>query len=467
MLKGTTKIELTDVNTGEVETIHEENMITNALSKIFKPLGLVTSGSTMLNTMSPYFQTLLGGILLFDVNIEEDEKNLYPPANARMIGCGSYGIVNDTLGKARGSFNLTESELNLDNRYAKFVYDFATSQGNGVISSVCLTDSIGGLCSYGSEDAVRNSNAPLGLKICDSSLQYVHSSYTGASTIDTTQSVNIGISERLFLIDDENDIAYYFAIDSPTSLRIIKRRAHLKSVSLLTSPYNTKELIEENVIIWEEEIPINYIASNFDVETKALYIFANSSYYIKENAECKMLKISLEDFEVTHYTFLNTSGVRLNTYYYAVFVHKGFVHLITNTEPTECYRFEVGTFANVEKFENKGFTNIVGYPVIGLNGRVYFENSYTSYLFVGNELTKEIMMTENNRVYSYNSSKGYKVQYTPVLNNPMLYFVSYGNNTTAGFVILRNYLATINNLTEPVTKTADKTMKITYTIQEL
>ena len=31
MLKGKTKIELTDVHTGEVEVIEEENMVSNAL----------------------------------------------------------------------------------------------------------------------------------------------------------------------------------------------------------------------------------------------------------------------------------------------------------------------------------------------------------------------------------------------------------------------------------------------------
>lgn len=31
MLKGTTRIELTDVNTGEVETYQNSNMVTNAL----------------------------------------------------------------------------------------------------------------------------------------------------------------------------------------------------------------------------------------------------------------------------------------------------------------------------------------------------------------------------------------------------------------------------------------------------
>ena len=41
MLKGKTKIELTDVYTGEVEVIEEENMVTNALQYIFNPMGYV------------------------------------------------------------------------------------------------------------------------------------------------------------------------------------------------------------------------------------------------------------------------------------------------------------------------------------------------------------------------------------------------------------------------------------------
>ena len=48
----------------------------------------------------------------------------------------------------------------------------------------------------------------------------------------------------------------------------------------------------------------------------------------------------------------------------------------------------------------------------------------------------------------------------------MMYYLSCGNYTTAGFIMLTNYLATINNLSEPVTTTVDKTMKVTYIIQE-
>lgn len=71
MLKGTMKIEMTDVNTGQTETVLEQNMVTNALSNIFKPLGLVKDPGRMYDGFAPYYQKLLGGLLLFDNTIEE------------------------------------------------------------------------------------------------------------------------------------------------------------------------------------------------------------------------------------------------------------------------------------------------------------------------------------------------------------------------------------------------------------
>lgn len=56
--------------------------------------------------------------------------------------------------------------------------------------------------------------------------------------------------------------------------------------------------------------------------------------------------------------------------------------------------------------------------------------------------------------------------YTSVLDEPLLQYFSGGISSTGGFCMLANYLATINNLSDPVYKTVDKTMKITYIIQE-
>ncbi len=90
------------------------------------------------------------------------------------------------------------------------------------------------------------------------------------------------------------------------------------------------------------------------------------------------------------------------------------------------------------------------------------QKKYPFFDDIADSATNEFLKTESNRLYG----GSYEYCYTPVLGDPMLYFVSAGNSTTAGFVILTNYLATINNLSEPVTKTADKTMKVTYIIQE-
>lgn len=48
----------------------------------------------------------------------------------------------------------------------------------------------------------------------------------------------------------------------------------------------------------------------------------------------------------------------------------------------------------------------------------------------------------------------------------MFYYLTVGNSYNLGIYFMSHYLATINNLTEPVVKTSDKTMKVTYIIQE-
>lgn len=119
MFKSTVKIELTDVHTGKKKTVVEHNMITNALTNIFKPLGHLNNSSTMYNSILPYYQKLLGGLLLFDNAIEENPNMFYAPSNTNMVGCATYGLQNNTTGKMCGGFNQTESELNFTNRYMK------------------------------------------------------------------------------------------------------------------------------------------------------------------------------------------------------------------------------------------------------------------------------------------------------------------------------------------------------------
>ena len=84
-LKGEMVIELTDTNTGAVETVQETNMITEAVNNILglNPMGiyLKASGeydnSVLWNgTLLPICPNMIGGILLFPAVLEEPAGGL-------------------------------------------------------------------------------------------------------------------------------------------------------------------------------------------------------------------------------------------------------------------------------------------------------------------------------------------------------------------------------------------------------
>lgn len=468
MLKGTMKIELTDVKTGNTQTVLESNMVTNALSEIFRPLGHAKSSGKLLSSYPPYYQNLLGGLLLFDSPITEDPSNFYPPASAKLVGCGAYGDQNNTLGTLRGGYNQTESEFNINSRYMKYVYDFTTAQANGTIASVCLTHKNGGYTSYGSADAEFTTTYPLSLTICDGYLQYVNTAQTGGNTNDKYNSLTLGVTENLFVIDRATDAAYYFRVNTSTSISIIKRKAYIKSVSMFENPYYEKPFIEEITIpTLQTAMATSYFSFNFDTANNTLYIFSSAASKISPNGSILITAIAFDNWSVTQTPLVNTTTVNLvssGTRY--GYVHRGYVYLKYESSPYDIYKFELGNSANVVKLTLSGVTSMTGSAQMGINGRVYFENagSNSTYysLLIANDSTNVINKPENKRI----SGSSNLYSFTPVLNEPLLYFVSCGSYSTVGFVMLTNYLATINNLTEPVVKTADKTMKITYIIQE-
>lgn len=462
MLKGTMKIEMTDVNTGKTETVLEQNMVTNQLSNIFRHMGYCKDPDKLLTDWAPHYKTLLGGLLLFDTPIDEEPDMVYPPAEANMVGCAVYNMQNSTTNTVRGGYNATESELNTANGYMKYVYDFTTAQANGTIACACLTHAYGGYSGYGGRDVANSSSNVLGLSIDTSAMHYAYSSYTGGTTGDHYSGITIGTTEILFLIDPENDCAYYFRLNSATGITIIKRRAMMRSISVLTSPRTTKPILESFTLSLSTSIPTSYLSWNFDPATNALYICGSSASYKAANTSFLITKIEFETWTVTQYSMSNTTGVQITTNGTRFcFCHNGFAYVKSYNSPYEIYKLEIGNAANVVKMNRNGFT-ISGVPVFGINDRIYYE-SYDDQLRIVNGHSNTVLSPEAIRVCGANS---YQYSYTPVRNDRSLYYVSAGSSTTYGFALITNYLATINNLAEPVTKTADKTMKVTYIIQE-
>lgn len=463
MLKGTTRIELTDVNTGEVETYQNSNMVTNALRDILKPLGLSKRPNRFLNEFVPYYEKLLGGILCFDREIPENADGYYPPADANLVGCASHGMQNNTKNTFRGGFNQTESEVNLKDRYVKYVYDFATSQANGTIASICLTHRNGGLTSYGSKNTSPIRDNLLMQSIAEDNLQYVYPDRTGASTSSRYSGMTIGKTELIFLIDRAKDYVYYFKVADKNHIHITKRRAFLKTVSILDNIYTTKPLIEEiELAELSSELQIGYWSYNYDPSNDCLYICTSSNSRTAPEGKFLITEIKVDTWKIKQYEITNTTDKYLRTEgNWGMFVTEGYLLLRGYDAPYDVYKIQITNPANVVKLKRTNVTNINGVPKFVINGRVYYEYSYEQ-LLIADLATNEIMPPETQTLF--NSS--YTMSVTPVRNEPLIYFCDYGTWSTSGWYMMCNYLATINNLDAPITKTADKTMKITYILQE-
>ena len=148
MLKGKSVIELTNVHTGQKEVYEDTNLVTEAVMDILNTniMGILYDSTGFNNSNGdawklPLKKNIMGGILLYQNEIEERTDNLYAPLDNPLIGYASDD-ANNTEDVRRGSRNLTESKV-VDGGY-RFVWDFATSQANGTISAVCISNTLAG-----------------------------------------------------------------------------------------------------------------------------------------------------------------------------------------------------------------------------------------------------------------------------------------------------------------------------------
>lgn len=557
MLKGKTIIELTDVNTGEKEVIEENNMVTNAINDLFNtlpnllnPYSIYEGSTWYMSGFQRLYEFLLGGILLFDGQIEEKAENTFAPADVNLVGCGVYNHKNSsTKNKARGDYNGVESEFNEEQKYMKFVYDFSTSQANGTIASVCLTSYMGGCTSYGSKEAEfikddsgnRSENY---YNFCKHVFYHLSNNTSNELSADNTiprcfsgdinykkavtdknysviltpnqirsNIISSGIydKEHPIFIDIDEDAVYYLKTKHKTAFEsywIVKRKAYLKSVSILDVPMAKGELIEEVEVISEISFANhNYYDGKcycYDVAQQCLYIFVgngtqNNLSYVNADGNINLIKVDLSNgltnAKGQEITVKNTTGVELDIVGHSKpFINNGFLYVnknlgIDGSIRPKIYKIEIANPANVKKLKDETIPNNNSNGIgVWYDGTAYhrpiYEHCGTIYMGNGYIIRNdEVLRTELSYFYYDKFAYISDANIIPVLKNkkssPFIY-ISYDNSPSSScsekylylyplhdaFCYLFNYLATINNLAEPVTKTADKTMKITYIIQE-
>lgn len=490
MLNGRTIIELTDVKTGVTEKIEKTNMVTNAINSYYKD-NLLGLNDYNPNRVSVYFEkygkfnssssnsngtysllgTLIGGVLCYSSPLEENVDNFYAPLTNELIACAN--IEQNTYNELtrRGSFNAIESG-ETEKGY-KFVWDFATHQGNGTISSLGLTSYWGGINGFdGVPFVMSNSNSKYYFQTVSENYHDVFSNeiYKKMNIIEFDAEKNIGISIGVVKKGDRNVITIW-----KVKLSITKRRLKFGYLS-------DKEVVETY------EIPTTDTGvENFCTLLKdGNFMFADGKdgyWYglLSGGSYTRWIKIKKDNYSVTtgewdsfgfNYTFnkiLNNNKIQYYSGSSSMIIKGDYIYVKTGNKI-----FIVNKNTGVvESTENSGvriywidmLDAVWNYGPQSINFNFNFNNS--NYGQTHKESPTFYMGTDRYDKIHYNFLENFKT-----ISNTFLFkitnsvFITGFNGYAPEAALVTPYLATINNLQEPVTKTADKTMKITYILEE-
>jgi len=472
-LKGTTVIELTNVKTGEVERYEEHNLITKALEHLHSPIGdlklpteCLTSASrngSGCPTQEPLYQKLLGGIVLWDKAIAEDANIITPPKDVDMVGCAAYSSTNGSTSPCRGSYNGTESYFTNSSveTSMKFVYDFTTSQANGSINCVSLTSFAGGKNGFGGNDAGNDFCGSYG--IFDNYLLF---------GIDRPYKMYYSNQARVICIDPENDVFYEVASLYTTSLRIYKCQANIHQRSVFKNMYTSHALLESISVPLPTTLSgTNTWVANYDADNDLLYIVVSpSASSVAASGTFHVVEVDMATFTATVHTMTNSLSSALQVGSGYLTCYNG--HLYYNYNSTYIYKFDLtdGTRTSI-RFPSGYSYSSASYPVV-MAGYIYFIGGYSN----GTSTDRLVIRVnpETNKARGIGKQR-YNTSYKhiPLRGYPFFYYYSYSSTSNGvtyyygTLLFLPMYLATINNLSRPIEKTSDKTMKITYTIQEV
>ena len=476
-LKGKTTFELTDVNTGEVEVIEDTNMITNGLRDFLATYGYFGCDVLSSDKMgaSSLWVNALGGLFLFDSRLEENVENTFMPAGVKMVGNGSKDVANSGVVTELGSYNTAESGLQSDGS-VKFVYDFSTSQANGSIACACLTSKIGGYIGMGNSNEERIFNQDYLFTTFISDDYHKRTSNIDGSNNDEQHVLYASYNDNAIYLSNPYNIKYDASHadqhwSTTKKIQILKVKAGFTSIGikerlLLNQVSETYDIDIPQDILTYMGTRTNLVYINADTVGNVFVVFNTGGDILNNGSFCWIMKIDRER-NVTHYKFTNNVGSPICFYRRTMVFNGEYLFVYTNNSPIKVYGIKYSDSTQIIDvnltFNSKYTLFNIDKNLIGMFGNSYDGSYYYAplvYDVVNNELR-------------YCNGKGGDSSglYIPFIDKKGVYIYVYlysSSRHTNFFQILKDprYLATINNLSEPVVKTASKTMKVTYTIAE-
>ncbi len=455
MLKGKTRFELTDVNTGERKVFEKHNMVTNTLSNLFNglnshlyhPLETTTHLWSIVNNLMPIYDKAFGGLLLFDGLLDESQNTVYQNGNVHIVG-SAYNAYSGTS-VWRGSRNNNESGLLYDGTKAigyRFVWDFGTDKANGNIQAAALTSSAGGSGGCMNIDMATESEA-------DASMASVM-----GSSFTVFQSAITSSSHRILRISG-NDIfysngsnLYKTSVFYPSEVKIIDSYKAFSTAELIKtfgySLNNANIMPNGNIAVTFAETGkfTTHIISVSDwTETTVETPFDDASTYTSTAFYYDSAKLYL----------VNANGVKILDATTGDLLHNSTTFKLSS--PSSSYVVCVGDyllFANViNRYESTTYKR--GIAISRITNAIsnvnapFHKNTSTSY-------------------YYYHRYR--QISCDDVLS-PYILFDDYYHSSSDYFYVtavrMSPYILTVQNLGSPgVTKTNAQTMKVTYEITE-
>lgn len=429
-LHGHTTIELTDVNTGEVQKIEEDNMVTNALAEMFWAAGFMGSEQNK-SLYFPVYQKLLGGLILWENTIPENADRIFEPAGNRVTGTGIYGLANNRTNLVRGTYNTDESSVG--ETIIKHVWDFTTNQANGKISAVSLCTDLAARDAYGTP----------------------YTPETGPEAYYTQyDKITTGWASNIVAFDESTGYAYGIDTISASQIALVTYDTNLKSVPVTASDaYGLREIARKTFDLNISLTNSNGLC-NIAVENGHIYLLNGATRTFANGANIKIVDIDIFNGTCNVTQWVNNTGQTCyttnqnwNKYCsHCVGYHQGYIYVQKSSAPFTLYRAPLNNSTAVETLGDLEGASFFQYA---RDGRVYWWHQTHAKVF---DTTTRELRYMNCR----------PIQSVQCLNSPNRYL---GRDDR----IIRNgadLICTINNLESAVTKSESQTMKITYTITQ-
>lgn len=424
--------ELTLDNGVERKVIESENTFCeNNISKFLQSMGRSCQGVDI----DLDWTTVVGGIFLFDDTVPANSK--YMPASARMVGNAYYNYENAGNPPEMGSFvshTATSNSLEVN-------YTWDSSHGNGIIKCVSLTSMRGGQLGYGNysgtylDTKYRYNVSDRVDTIIQGGYHYKDYGYIASindnvlTVIKTPQNIT-----KINIFPSSEPITHELTLDAPNAVTGIGQDG---KIFFFLSFYN-----------WEPNAQCRTSLVIYDIETDTVterYLTNNSNITFRGSGTgwpcTDICGLNVKDNEIFIKGEGTTSVIRINYLTDA---------LIDTLDTNDTYLRIAPDLYAITPWNNNG------------DGRAVVYNAVTKTRYIQNGTPYCIFGSWNHThraEFDVDSD-----MFLPSASNYDYYTGSDGVAARDVFYTNPLYLATINNLETPVSKTDSDILNVKYTL---